>query len=248
MPGFLYAFFRRRQALKTTNCKTAHGLAIRTVQREEKTELMSAKRIDWNREQGFHMNLQMFAEPSDAADDADSGGEQQKADSKPETFTMDQVLKMIQSEADKRVTAALAKQKKAHEKEMSLSGLDEQQRALAQRDQTIAELQEQNRSLTIAQNKAELIKTLAGRGLPVEFADVIEVGEDVEKAQQKVDALDAAFKRAVEDAVKTRLAGKTTPGRGGAASGMTKADILAIKDAKERQTAIANNMHLFQKG
>lgn len=205
---------------------------------------MSTKRIDWNREQGFHMNLQLFAEP--AEDVNNIGSDQQNTDNKPETFTMDQVLKMIQSEADKRVTAALAKQKKAHEKEMSLSGLDEQQRVLAERDQTIAELQEQNRSLTIAQNKAELIKTLAGRGLPVEFADVIEVGEDVEKAQQKVDALDAAFKRAVEDAVKTRLAGKTMPGRGGAASNVTKAQIMSIKDPAERQAAIREHMELFQ--
>lgn len=251
MPGFLYAFFRRRQAFfKRTNCKTARGLAdlmARTAQREEKTELMSTKRIDWNRERGFHMNLQLFAEPTDGTDGGSGEAPgQREADTGAQMVPMDQVLKMIQAEADKRVTAALAKQKKAHEKEMSLSGLDEQQRVLAERDQTIAELQEQNRSLTIAQNKAELIKTLAGRGLPVEFADVIEVGEDVEKAQQKVDALDAAFKRAVEDAVKTRLAGKTAPGRGGAATGMTKAQIMGIKDPVERQTAIKEHMELFQ--
>jgi hypothetical protein len=219
------------------------------AKRKEKTELMSTNRIIWDREQGFRMNLQMFAE--EAAETApDDGGESQtqNAPANNQTFTWDQVMKLVQSESDKRVTAALAKQEKAHKREMSLSGLDEQQRELAKRDQTIADLQERNRSLTIAQNKAELIKTLAGRGLPVEFADVIEVGEDVEKAQQKVDALDAAFKRAVEDAVKTRLAGKTMPGRGGAATSITKAEILAIKDAKERQTAIANNMHLFQKG
>lgn len=210
---------------------------------------MSAKKIYYTPEKGFHMNLQLFAEPAEGTGDGPAAeSNQQNNGGEQETFTMDQVLKMIQSEADKRVTAALAKQKKAHEKEMSLSGLDEQQRALAERDQTIADLQEQNRNLTIAQNKAELIKTLAGRGLPVEFADVIEVGEDVEKAQQKVDALDAAFKRAVEDAVKTRLAGKTTPGRGGAAASMTREQIMAIKDPRERQTAIANNMNLFQKG
>ena len=213
---------------------------------------MSTTRIEWSRERGFHMNLQMFAEPADTtADNADAPADNtapiQKTD-KSETFTLDQVMKMIQTEADKRVTAALAKQKKAHEREMSLSGLDEQQRVLAERDQTIADLQEQNRTLTIAQNKAELIKTLAGRGLPVEFADVIEVGEDVEKAQQKVNALDTAFKHAVEEAVKTRLAGRTQPGRGGAAATMTRAQIMAIKDPVERQTAIANNMNLFKKG
>lgn len=250
MPGFLYAFFRRRQAFLKNKLQKPHWTAKQDcAKRKETHELMSTNRIIWDKEQGFRMNLQMFAEEA-AETEPDNGGEcqTQNAPANSQTFTWDQVMKLVQSESDKRVTAALAKQEKAHKREMSLSGLDEQQRELAKRDQTIADLQEQNRSLTIAQNKAELIKTLAGRGLPVEFADVIEVGEDVEKAQQKVDALDAAFKRAVEDAVKTRLAGKTMPGRGGAATSITKAEILAIKDAKERQTAIANNMHLFQKG
>ena len=255
MPGFFVCLFSQAAGIKKNKLQDGAGLAkARTAQkRKEKTELMSTAKINWDPECGFHMNLQMFADDANNTADsgtagADNAAAQQSKDGKVEMIPMDQVLKMIQAEADKRVTAALAKQKKAHDREMSLSGLDEQQRVLAERDQTIADLQEQNRTLTIAQNKAELIKTLAGRGLPVEFADVIEVGEDVEKAQQKVNALDAAFKRAVEDAVKTRLAGKTMPGRGGAANSITKAEILAIKDAKERQTAIANNMHLFQKG
>lgn len=43
--------------------------------------------------------------------------------------------------------------------------------------------------------------------------------------------------------------GKTSMGAptGGGSSTMTKDQIMAIKDATERQTAIANNMHLFQK-
>lgn len=215
---------------------------------------MSTKQNHYGDGKEFRMNMQLFAETADGDAPPDTGAQSaarqtEAQEASPQTFTLDQVMKMIQTEADKRVTAALAKQKRAHEKEMSLSGLDEQQRQLAERDQTIADLQEQNRTLTIAQNRAELMKTLAGRGLPVEFADVIEVGEDVAKAQQKVDALDAAFKRAVEEAVKTRLAGRAVPGRSGAAAqSMTKAQIMAIKDPTERQTAIKNNIELFQKG
>ena len=198
----------------------------------------------------FRLNLQLFAE--DGAGTEGGAGAEPAANAQnqaePQMFTMDQVVKMIQAEADKRVTAALAKQKKAHEREMSLSGLDEQQRTIAERDQRIAELIEQNQALTIAQNRAELMKTLAGRGLPVEFADVIEVGEDVEGAQQKVDALDAAFKRAVEEAVKARLAGKAMPGKSGASANVTtKAQIMAIRDHTQRQNAIAENMELFRK-
>lgn len=42
------------------------------------------------------------------------------------TYTQEEVLKLLQSEADKRVNQALAKQKKEYEKKLSLSSLDEQ--------------------------------------------------------------------------------------------------------------------------
>lgn len=203
------------------------------------------------RDQKFRMNLQLFAEPSEPSEPNEpSEPSEPKQPSNPQTtFTLDEVMKLVQAEADKRVTAALKKQEKAFEKKMSLSGLDEQQRALAERDQQIAEQNELIRNLTIAQNKAELTKTLAGRGLPVEFAEVIEVGDDAESAQQKIDALDTAFKRAIEEAVNARLSGGSIPGRGaGKGATMTKEQIMQIKDPTERQKAIEKNMKLFMKG
>lgn len=206
------------------------------------------------------MNLQLFAEPAgddggqgagDGAGDGavqQTGGRQNQQTGGEQMIAMAEVMQMIQSEADRRVNAALAKQKKEFDKQMSLSGLDEQQRALTERDNTIEELNERIRALTIRDNKAELVKTLANRGLPVEFADVIEVGEDAQEAQKKVEALDTAFKQAVERAVAQRLSG-SAPGRGAARTAtMTKDQIMAIRDHGERQKAIAENMELFRKG
>lgn len=216
------------------------------------------KELERNLRHGFapRMNLQLFAEPAGgdggqgAGEGANqqTGGEQNQQTGGEQMITMAEVMKMIQSEADRRVNAALAKQKKEFDKQMSLSGLDEQQRALTERDNTIEELNERIRTLTIRDNKAELVKTLANRGLPVEFADVIEVGEDAQAAQKKVEALDAAFKQAVERAVAQRLSGGA-PGRGAARTAtMTKDQIMAIRDHGERQKAIAENMELFRKG
>lgn len=193
------------------------------------------------------INLQLFAEPNaepttEPAEPATPPAEELTQ----QTFTFDEVMKLIQSETDKRVTQALKKQEKDFKKQMSLSGLDEQQRAIAERDNRIAEQDELIRTLTIAQNKAELTKTLAARGLPVEFAEVIEVGDDAEAAQKKVDALDAAFKRAIEAAVNQRLAGGSLPGKGtGRGAAVTKDQIMAIKDPVERQKAIRENIELF---
>ena len=193
------------------------------------------------------MNLQLFAEPAaEPAAPAAAEPATPPASEPGQIFTLDEVMKMIQSETDKRVTQALKKQEKDFKKQMSLSGLDEQQRALAERDNRIAEQDELIRTLTIAQNKAELAKTLAARGLPVEFAEVIEVGDDAEAAQKKVDALDTAFKRAIEAAVNQRLAGGGLPGRGtGKGAAKTKDEIMAIRDPMERQKAIRENIEIF---
>ena len=163
-------------------------------------------------------------------------------------FTMAEVTALIQSETDKRVTQALKRQEKQFEKKLSLSGLDEQQRALAERDQHIEELEGRLRESQARENRLELIKTLAGRDLPAVFADLIEVGSDPDDAQRKIDALDKAFKMAVEDAVNKRIAGKRTPGKGGtAAPTMTVDDIMKIPDHTERQRAIEEHMELFSK-
>ena len=59
-----------------------------------------------------------------------------------ETFTKEQMLAYAQSEADRRVSEALKTVQKKHEKELSLSKLDDEARAKAEKDNEIAELRE----------------------------------------------------------------------------------------------------------
>ena len=72
----------------------------------------------------------------------------------------------MQAEADRRVTQALSKQQKEYEKKLSLSALDEQERAMAEKDLRIQELEERLRENAALINKQEVVKTLASRGLP----------------------------------------------------------------------------------
>lgn len=58
------------------------------------------------------------------------------------TFTEEEVLALVQREADKRVTQALATQQKKYEKQLSLSKLDGNEREKAEKDNRIAELEE----------------------------------------------------------------------------------------------------------
>ena len=131
------------------------------------------------------------------------------------TYTQDEVMALLQSEADKRVSAALKKQQKKYEKELSLSKLDGSEREKAEKDNRIAELEEQLAAFQIERNKSELKSVLSARGLSAEFADIIAISDDIEASQANIDALDKLFKAAVKAEVEKRLAGRTPKGNGG---------------------------------
>ena len=102
------------------------------------------------------------------------------------TFTQDEVLALIQSEADKRVTQALATQQKKYEKQLSLSKLDGDEREKAEKDNRIAELEEQLAAFQIERNKSELKSVLASRGLSAEFADILAITDDIDEFTNKL--------------------------------------------------------------
>lgn len=138
------------------------------------------------------------------------------------TYTQDEVLALIQSEADKRVSQALKTQQKKYEKELSLSKLDGDERAKAEKDSRIAELEEQLAQFHIERNRSELKSVLSSRGLSAEFADIITINDDIEASQANIDKLDKLFKAAVRAEVEKRLAGTTPKGNGASAAEITK--------------------------
>jgi hypothetical protein len=138
------------------------------------------------------------------------------------TFTEDEVLALIQSEADKRVSQALKTQQKKYEKQLSLSKLDGDEREKAEKDSRIAELEEQLAQFHIERNRSELKSVLASRGLSAEFADILSITDDIEASQANIDKLDKLFKSAVKAEVEKRLAGTTPKGNGASAAEITK--------------------------
>lgn len=163
------------------------------------------------------------------------------------TYTEDEVIKLIQSEADKRVTEALKTQAKKHERELSLSKLDDNARERAERENKIAELEERLAQYEIEKNKSELKSVLSTRGLSAEFADIIVINDDLEASQSNIDKLDKLFKAAVKAEVEKRLAGNAPKGNGSRTSAeITKEEAkkmsLAEISALEKQ-----NPELFKK-
>lgn len=160
------------------------------------------------------------------------------------TYSAEEVAKLIQAEADRRTNQALAKQKKEYEKKLSLSSLDEQQRKEAEAQMKIEELQSQLAAFQIEKNKSELKSVLSSRGLSAEFADIINIGEDIEEAQAMIDKLDKLFKASVKAEVEKRLAGNSPKGSGEKSQPMTKEEFLKLP-MHEMQRLMDSNKEFY---
>lgn len=162
------------------------------------------------------------------------------------TYTQDEVLKLIQAEADRRTNQALAKQQRQYEKQLSLSKLDGDERAKAEKDNRIAELEEQLAQFQIEKNRSELKSVLSSRGLSAEFADIINVSDDIEASQANIDKLDKLFKAAVRAEVEKRLAGNA-PARGASANAELTKETAKKMSLAEMNELARNNPELYNK-
>jgi len=161
------------------------------------------------------------------------------------TYTQEEVNALLQREADRRVSGALAKQKKEYEKKLSLASLDENQRAVAEKDNRITELEEQLKEFKVIQAKNEVINVLAARGLSPQFADLIAIDDDIEAAQSRIETLDTLFKKSVQEEVKRRLA--TPSPKIGGNEGEMNSDRFKKMSLKERQDLYTQNPDLYKK-
>lgn len=172
--------------------------------------------------------------------------EQQTEEQEVKTYTQEEVLELLQRESDKRVSQALKTQQKKYEKQLSLSKLDGEERAKAEKDAEIAELREQLAQFQIERNRSELKSVLSSRGLSAEFADIIAINDDIEASQANIDKLDKLFKAAVKAEVEKRLAGNAPKGNGSTATEITKDSAKKMTMAQLNELA-NSNPELFEK-
>lgn len=174
--------------------------------------------------------------------------QQQGAEENTKTYTQEEVLKLLQSETDKRVTQALATQQKKFDRQLSLSKLDGNEREKAEKDNRIQELEELVAQMTTANNRSELKSVLASRGLSAEFADIISITDDLEKSQANIDKLDKLFKAAVKAEVEKRLAGNTPKGNSNTNPEITKEtakkmSLAELNELLEKNPELYNNLY-----
>lgn len=176
------------------------------------------------------------------------GTEQTQIEQKEtKTFSEEDVLKLIESETNKRVTAALKTQQKKYEKQLSLSKLDGDERAKAEKDNRIAELEEQLAQFQIEKNRSELKSVLGARGLSAEFADIINISDDIEASQANIDKLDKLFKQAVTAEVEKRLAGNAPKGNGSNITGEVTKEQFKNMSLSQQAALYKDNKELYLK-
>ena len=156
-------------------------------------------------------------------------------------LTKEEIQKMMESYADKRVAQALKTQQRKFEQKLSLSKLDGDEREKAEKDQKIKDLEEQLAQFQIEKNRSELKSVLSSRGLSAEFADIIAIGDDIEAAQANIDKLDKLFKAAVKAEVEKRIGGDVPNGNGGGNKPpMTKEEFLKLPMAEMQRLLDSN--------
>lgn len=141
------------------------------------------------------------------------------------TYTQEEVDKLLQQEADRRVTSALKKQAEKFEREKAesekLRDMDEQQRKEYEYEKKVKELENKEREFNLMQNKLEASKIMGEHGLPVSFVDYI-VAEDAETMMANITNFETQWKAAVADAVSVRIAQPAPKGSNVSQTGLTK--------------------------
>ena len=163
------------------------------------------------------------------------------------TYTQEEVLALLQSETDKRVTEALKKQEKKYQKQLSLAQLDGDERAKAEKDNRIAELEELVAQMNIEKNKSELKSVLSSRGLSAEFADLINITDDIKESQEKIDALDKLFKAAVKAEVEKRLAANGGAPRSSSTTGEITKETFKAMSLSQRAQVYKEDPELYKR-
>ena len=177
--------------------------------------------------------------------DTNEGQEQAKQKEQPEgeaKYTAADIEKMIK----KRFERWQAQKEKELDEAKKLAEMNAAEKVEYERDQLRQRVAELEQKDIMGRMYAETRRELSAEGInaPDELIATI-VSDDAEKTKDATKAFIELFNNAVAEAVTQKLSGATHKA-GQPIKSLTKADILAITDRKERQKKINENLDLFQ--
>lgn len=182
--------------------------------------------------------------------------EEEIVEEEVETFTKDEVEKMLQSEADKRVSTALKTAKEKWEQEYTskletekseaekLAKLSEEERFQVKLNQEKEQFENERKEFMKHKMELQTVKELQANDLPVEFADYL-VAEDAESVRANIETFKTAWVSVLENAVEERLKGKTPTQTNKQQTTLTKEEFANLS-YNERLALFKENPELYK--
>ena len=202
------------------------------------------------------MNLRMFDDGDSGDDGGDDGSDEGSGDGDDKDD--------VQAKIDAAVAAAVKKQDEIWEKKFKERMAKEKQKsseaerlaAMSESEKVnarIKALEDENAAMKAAAAKNEMAtqvrSLLTDKGIVITSDVIIDslIGADAEKTSEAVTAFAAEFEKAVNARVKEALKSKTPKGGSAAGTkGMTREEIMKIKNPLERQKMIAAHPEAFK--
>ena len=214
--------------------------------------MMAQKTLE---DRNLRSRLQLFAEGDDggtSGEDGDAGDDGGDDDSKDTGDDSGNEKKYTDEEVDALIERKFAEWQKKQEKQQAKLDEAERLKNMSDQERKDHEMEELRKQVSALQKKETMAKMsttartmLSAKGITVDDNLVgMLISEDADATKSAVDTFITAFQDAVSKAVKDALKGEA-PRKGGS-SGLTKEQIMKVKDRAERQRLIQENMHLFK--
>ena len=159
------------------------------------------------------------------------------------TFTKSELDALLQKEGDKRVTQAMKTQEGKIKEAEKLARMSAEEKYVYELEQREKAIEQKERELSLAENKAEAAKILADKGISAELVQFV-VAEDADTMNANIKLLEKAFKASVRNEVEKRLAGTTPKKNLAEPEGMTKKDLMKM-NVRDLQTFKNQNPETF---
>ncbi len=155
------------------------------------------------------------------------------------SYTQEEVDKMIQSEADRRVNEALRKERSKNDEANKLKGMSEDEKANYELNKKVTELEE--REAVIAQKElfAEASKQIVDKGLPQEVAQFL-VTKDADSTMSNITTFEGVFKKMIDGEISKRIATGTPKATASTNGTITKEQFKKMTLAKQAELYKSN--------
>ena len=159
------------------------------------------------------------------------------------TFTQAELDALLQKEGDRRVSQAMKKQEGKLKEAQKLAKMSAEEKYVYELEQREKAIEEKERQLSLAENKAEAAKILAEKGISAELVSFV-VTDDAETMNANIKLLEREFKKSVKSEVEKRLAGATPKKNLAEPEGMTKSDLMKM-NVRDLQMFKNQNPEIF---